>query len=121
MSRNTRTVEMASALALTTSYQTVDFPSGQKAVVASGGQVVLSFKRTNGTSVTFQIEEYLGEAAGWITHVEDDGTNLTALERTSTLAAFQYAFTTLAEKIRVKVKGIGSEELDLLLTVGEVE
>ena len=112
---------MVAGLALTTSYQTVDYPTSTKSILASGGQVVLNFQRTNGTSVTFQIEEYFGEKTGWVTHTEDGGTTLTAVERISTLASFQYAFTTLAEQIRVKVKGAGSEELDLYLVAGEVE
>lgn len=121
MTRNARTVILQEDIDITTSYQTIEQPADLGAIFAHGGQVVLSFKRTSGTSITFQVEEYFGELTGWVTHVEDDGTNLAAKERTSTEAAFQYAFSTLAEKVRVKVKGAtGNEVLDLYLTVGEI-
>lgn len=119
--RNAKTVEMTSALALTTSYQTVEQPSDLGAVVQHGGQVVLTFKRTSGSTVTFQVEEYMGEDAGWVSKTEDNGTTLAILEKACTEADFSFAFTTLAEKVRVQVKATtGSPTLQLLLTVGEV-
>mgnify|MGYP001594001346 FL=1 len=118
--RNAITKTMDGALALTTSYQVVAQPADLGAVIAHGGQVVLTFARTGGTSVTFKVEEYMGELTGWVFRTEDDGTNLAVIERTSTVASFSYAFSTLAEKIRVSAKGAGSETLNLLMTVGEI-
>lgn len=118
--RNTITKEMVNALALTTNYQIVDYPSNFSGVIANGGQAVLTFKRTNGTSITFKIDEYFGENTGWVQKTEDDGTNLTLIERTSTESAFSYAFPTLAEKIRVHIKGAGGETAQVLLSVGEI-
>ncbi len=113
---------MQASTAIATSYGTpVEQPAALGALIQHGGQVVLSFLRTNGTSVTFKIDEYFGAATGWVAKTEDDGTDLTPIERTSTEATFSYAFTTLAEKVRVYLKGAGSEEVELLLTVGEVE
>jgi len=62
MKRGTRTTQIADGEALTTSYEalTVDIPS----IIGDGGQVVLTFKRTNGTSITFKIEEQFSEDTG---------------------------------------------------------
>lgn len=120
--RNSITVTMQESAAIDTSYGTpVEQPASLGAVIQHGGQVVLTFKRTNGTSVTFKIDEYFNGNTGWVAKTEDDGSNLNLIERTSTEATFSYAFTTLAEKVRVYLKGAGSEEVELLLTVGEVE
>lgn len=119
--RNAITKTLQESTAIATSYGTpVEQPAELGALFAHGGQVVLSFQRTNGTSVTFKIDEYFGEATGWVAKTEDDGTNLNLFERTSTLSAFQYAFPTVAEKVRVYLKGAGSEEVALELTVGDI-
>lgn len=121
MTRNAVTKAMTEALDLTTAYQTVNYPSDLGAVFAHGGQVVLTFKRTNGTSITFKIDEYFNEDTGWVQRTEDDGANLTLIERTCTESAFSYAFTTAAEKVRVQVKAASTDEdLDLYITVGEI-
>lgn len=119
--RNAKTVQLASALDMTTNYQTIDFPSDLGAVVAQGGQCVLTFKRTGGTSITFKIDEYFSELTGWIPKGEDDGSAINTIERTVTDANFSFAFSTLAEKIRVQAKASSTtEDLDVFLTVGEI-
>lgn len=127
--RNKRTVQLADGLALTTSYQNVEQPASLGSVHAHGGQVVLSFKRTSGTSITFKVDELFSyqtggvEEVGWTTRKEVDsaGTGMDDIEITETDSTFSYAFTTLADKIRVQIKGAGSEVADLLMTVGEVQ
>lgn len=118
--RNAISKQMQDSTAIATSYGTpVEQPAELGALFQHGGQCVLSFLRTNGTSVTFKIDEYFN--GNWIPKVEDDGAgSLVLLEKTCTLAEFQYAFPTLAEKIRVYLKGAGSEEVELNLTVGEI-
>lgn len=116
------TAQMQASTAIATSYGTaIAQPASLGAVIHHGGQVVLTFKRTGGTSVTFKIDEYFSEATGWVTKTEDNGSSLITLERTSTLSAFQYAFRSVAEKVRVYMKGAGSEAVELLLTVGEIQ
>lgn len=119
--RNAKTVQLADALDMTTAYQTIDFPTDLGAVVAHGGQCVITFKRTGGTSITFKIDEYFDSQTGWIPKGEDDGTNISAIERTSTDSEFSFAFSTLAEKVRVQAKAASTDEdLDVFLTVGEI-
>lgn len=120
--RNAKTVSMATNTAMSTSYgDAIEQPASLGALFAHGGQVILNFQRSGGTHVTFYIEEYFNSITGWVPRVEDDGTNLTTIERVSTLASFSYAFTTLAEKIKVYVKDSGSGTLsELNLTVGEI-
>lgn len=133
MPRNKKTIQIADGLALTTSYQNVTLPTAAAtqigSIFAHGGQVVLSFKRTNGTSITFKVDElfsYLdssgNEVVGWATRKEVDsaGTGMDDIEITEADSTFHYAFTTMADSIRVQVKGAGSEELDLLVSVGEI-
>lgn len=120
--RNAKTVQIQASTTLATSYGTpVEQPASLGALISQGGQCVLTFLRTGGTDVTFKIDEYFGEDTGWVSKVEDDGTNLTQIERISTLSAFSYAFTTLAEKIRVYAKDSGGGDVEILLTVGEVQ
>lgn len=128
--RNKITKQIADGLALTTSYQNVSQPADLGSIGLKGGQVVLSFKRTSGTSITFKVDELFSfkdangaEVVGFTTRKEVDsaGTGMDDIEITEADSVFSYAFTTLADEIRVQVKGVGSEELDLLLTVGEVE
>lgn len=127
--RNKLTVQLADGLALTTSYQNVAQPASLGSVAMKGGQVVLTFKRTSGTSITFKVDELFSyqtagvEEVGWTTRKEVNaaGTGMDDIEITETDSTFSYAFTTLADQIRVQVKGAGSEVLDLLMTVGEVE
>ncbi len=118
--RNAISKQIATALALTTDYQTVAYPSDLGAVIGKGGQVVLTFKRTGGTSITFSVEEYFDAQTGWVPMSQNSAGTLSLLERTSTMATFSWAFTTLAEQVRVKIKGAGGETADVLLTVGEV-
>lgn len=119
--RNAKTIQIATALDMTTGYQTIDFPAELGAVIANGGQVVITFKRTGGTSITFKIDEKFSELTGWIPKGEDDGTNISAIERISTDSEFSFAFSSLAEKVRVQVKASSTtEDLDVFLTVGEI-
>lgn len=85
-----------------------------------GGDVALVVKRTGGTSVTFKIEEYFGSVTGWVTRVVESGANLVVYEKTSTEAAFSYYFKSLAEQVRISVKGAGSEVIDAFLTTGKL-
>jgi hypothetical protein len=120
--RNAITTQIQASTAIDTSYGTpVAQPASLGALYQHGGQVVLQFKRTAGTSVTFKIDEYFSETTGWVPMVEDDGSDLTTLERTCTNTSFSFAFTTLAEKIRVYVKGAGSESVEINLVTGEVQ
>lgn len=129
--RNKETKQMASSLDITTAYQTVSQPSGWGSVALKGGQVVLTFKRTSGTSLTFKVDELFSykntsgvEVVGFTTRKEVDsvGTGMDDIEITETDTTFSYAFTTLADEIQVQVKGgDGDEVLDLLMTVGEVQ
>ena len=127
--RNKITVPLADGLALTTSYQNITQPDSFGSVAMKGGQVILTFKRTSGTSITFMVDELFSylvggvEEVGWTTRktINAAGTGLDDIEITETDSAFSFAFTTLADKIRVQAKGAGSEVLDLLMTVGEVQ
>jgi len=119
--RNAKTEIMTEDMNLTTSYQTVDFPASLGAVYQHGGQVVLTFLRTSGTSITFIVDEYFSALTGWVPRTEKSGSSLNLMEITCTEAAFAYAFPTVAEKIRVRVKAASTDEdLDLYLTVGEI-
>lgn len=119
--RNAKTVIMTEGLDMLTTYQTINQPADLGAIYAHGGQVVFTFKRTSGASITFKIDEWFDENTGWVPRTEDDGTNLTLIERISTEAAFSYAFTTAATKVRVQAKASSTnEDLDLYLTVGEI-
>ena len=127
--RNKQTIELTTGLALTTSYQDVDQPASFGSVVMKGGQVVLHFKRTSGTNISFKVDELFShqtagaEDIGYTTRKEVDsaGTGLDDIEITETDSAFSYAFTTLADKIRVQIKGAGSEVADVYMSVGEVQ
>lgn len=118
--RNSITKQIADNFDVTTSYQELsiaDFGS----TIGHGGQCVLTFKRTLGTSIIFKIDESFSDLAGYIPKSEDDGTNLTLIERTSTMESFSYAFPTLAENVKVWVKGgDGNEVLDAFISVGEI-
>jgi hypothetical protein len=119
--RNAITVEVQASTTLATSYGTpVEQPASLGALIQQGGQCILSFIRTGGTDVTFKIDEYFGEKTGWVAKTLDTAQTLTALEVTSTLSAFSYAFPTLAEKIRVYAKDSGAGAVEIDLTVGDI-
>jgi len=126
---NKKTVRLADTFDVTTSYQNIEQPADLGAVHAHGGQVVLTFKRTGGTSIIFKVQELFSyqeagvEAVGYTTRQRVDGlgTGLEEIELTETDTEFTYAFPTLADKVRVQVKGgDGNEVLDLLMTVGQI-
>lgn len=112
---------MVENLALTTDYQIVDFPVDSGSVLSKGGQCVITIQRTGGTGITFKVDEYFTADTGWVPKMDDDGTTLTAFDRTSTEAVIQYPLPTLAEMVRVQIKGTdGNEVVDVFITMGEI-
>lgn len=122
MKRGSRTIKIADNFDVTTSYQDINVSDYlDQSIISEGGQVVLTFKRTGGTSLTFKLAEQFSDSTGYIPRTEDDGSDLTLIERTSAEASFSYAFTTLAQDLRVSIKGAsGDEALEAYITVGEV-
>ena len=119
--RNAITKQIASSLQLTTSYQTVEYPDDLGAIFAKGGQVVFTVKRTGGTNTSFKIDEKFSELTGFIPKTEDDGSALSAIERTNTEASYSYAFQSIAEKAQIQLKGADDPVVDVFITVGEIE
>lgn len=85
--------------------------------IAEKSQIVLTVKRTGGSTVTFKIAEQFSSLTGFIPKTEDNGTALVLLERTCTEANFSYAFQSICETMQLSVKGAGT--VDIYLTIGD--
>lgn len=117
--KSAQTFKIGSAVALSGSYVDLDTNDGEGVpALAENQQCVVTIKRTGGSTVTFKLAEQFNGLTGFIPKTEDDGTNLTLIERTSTETNFSYAFQSIAEALRVSVKGAGT--VDVYLTIGDI-
>jgi hypothetical protein len=111
------TQKLTAAITLTGSYQYLEFDASTIGSLAVNmrNQVVLSFVRASGSTITFvpnELNTYKNgsgvEEIGWTPVMKDDGAGtLTPSEFTSTEASFSFSFSTMADNIRIGVKGTG--------------
>lgn len=107
---------LSAAITLTGTYQnlTLDLSSLGSLAVNERNQVVLSFVRASGTTITFLPYELFSyqvsgvEQIGYTPLMKDDGAGtLSVSEETCTVDSFSFSFSTSADNIRVAVKGNG--------------
>jgi hypothetical protein len=127
MNKITRLVESGITLSGTYAYKEIDLSSLGSITQGGKNQIAIHFvlSQVGGETLTFAPQElfsYLTSAVeqiGWSPREEDDGTNLTAVERTTTQAVTTYYMSSMADKIRVGVKGSGT--LAVYISIGLVE